>query len=150
MPLEVGIRTTKETKKLLKDMPKMIREGLVDGMKQAMNLAKKSAQDSFGKAGKPKNISHDLRNSIEPDAKIRGNVLIGSIGTEIIYGRIHEKGGTINAKGAGLLRFQVNGKWVSVPKVRIPKREYLRPAIQDNLNKIERLLTDSVWEEFER
>jgi len=133
--LEIGIRTTNDTKKLLKDMPGMIRKGLIAGMNEAMTGAAKTSQDSFGRAGKPNNITRTLRDSItRSDTKIVGNKIIASIGSNVIYARIHELGGKA---GKGRL-------------VKIPKREYLRPAIQDNLNKISELLQNSVWEEFQR
>jgi phage gpG-like protein len=44
------------------------------------------------------------------------------------YATIHEFGGKIRAKAGGLLRFKVNGKWVSKKEVRIPARPYFRPT----------------------
>ena len=134
MPFEVNIRTTKDTEKLLKDMPKMIRKGLVAGMSEAMTFAAEESKKSFGKSGKPGNISFTLRDSIKPRSEIKGDRLTGVIGSDVIYARIHELGGKA---GRGRL-------------VTIPRREYLKPAIQDNLRKITDMLTNSVWEEFQR
>ena len=148
MPLEMQIRTTKQTDQLLKDMPKMIREGLTEGMIQSMDLAEISAKRGIGKAGRPKNITGTLRNSIKDGTKIAGNQFIGSIWSDVIYARIHEEGGIIRAKGGGMLRFQVDGKWRIADSVKIPQREFLRPAIEDNLGRIRKIITDSVSEEF--
>ena len=46
-------------------------------------------------------------------------------GTNRIYGAIHQYGGEIKAKSAGKLKFKIGGKFVSVSKVTIPKRQYL-------------------------
>ena len=90
---EFGIRTTEETKQLLKDMPKMIRAGLIEGMKEAMKVAAKSSRDSLGKSGKPGNITFDLRDSIKPKSEVKGNRLLGALGSDVIYARIQELGG---------------------------------------------------------
>ena len=149
MPLQVEIKTTRETHEVLKNMPGAIRDGLIKGMKETMEFAENKAKKSFGKSGKPGNITYRLRDSIKASSKVQGSLLVGSIGSDRVYARIHEEGGVIRAKG-GYLRFQIGGSWRSVRSVRIPRREYLKPAIQDNLNKINQILTDSVWEHFER
>lgn len=47
------------------------------------------------------------------------------VGSSLVYARIHNKGGVIRAKNAPYLHFQVNGRWVKVKQVVIPKRRYL-------------------------
>ncbi len=49
--------------------------------------------------------------------------------TPVIYGPIHEFGGTIRAKRAPFLIFKVNGQWFRVKSVRIPARPHWRPAL---------------------
>jgi phage gpG-like protein len=56
------------------------------------------------------------------------------IGTNLIYAPIHEYGGTVKAKSRRFLVFKVNGQWVSVKKVTIPKykgRGYFAPSMTD-------------------
>lgn len=48
------------------------------------------------------------------------------VGSNLIYARIHQLGGVIEAKNGGRLRFQIPGVgWRSVAKVTIPARPYL-------------------------
>lgn len=47
------------------------------------------------------------------------------IGTNLIYARIHQFGGTIRAKSGKNLRFKVGNRWVSKPEVTIPARPFL-------------------------
>jgi len=148
--LDISIRTTKETYKLLKDMPGMVRKGLVDAMNEVMKETVKDAKKYFGKTGRPKNITGNLRDSIKGETRTTGNNLGFVIGSDVVYARIQEEGGTIRAKGSAYLTFPIGGGFVRVKSVRLPARPYLRPAIQDNLSKIEKTLTDSVWKEFER
>ena len=46
-------------------------------------------------------------------------------GSNRVYAAIHQFGGTITAKDAPYLQFQINGQWVRVNKVEIPARPYL-------------------------
>jgi len=146
---EFEVKTTRDTKQLLKDMPKALRKGLIAGMNEAMKFAKDKAKKSFGSPGKPNVVTGKLRESIKHTSKIVGTNLIGTLTSDRIYARIQEEGGVIKAKG-GFLRFPIGGSWVSVESVTIPRRSFLRPAIQDNLNKINQIITDSVSETFER
>lgn len=54
-----------------------------------------------------------------------------------IYARIQELGGVIRATNAPALRFQTeDGEWHMVKAVTIPARPYLRPAADENKDKI--------------
>lgn len=62
-------------------------------------------------------------------------------GTNRIYGAIHQYGGEIKAKSAGKLKFKIGGKFVSVSKVTMPKREYLGWN-EDDLDAARDLMSD--------
>lgn len=72
-------------------------------------------------------------------ASIRA-VKVSDVRTEVfshvVYGPIHEFGGTITAKRAPFLVFQVDGQWVRVRSVRIPARPHWRPAVKQGQRKI--------------
>jgi phage gpG-like protein len=53
------------------------------------------------------------------------------VGTNIIYAAIHEYGGIIRAVNAKYLRFKIQERWYSKKQVRIPKRAYIKPSIDD-------------------
>ena len=55
-----------------------------------------------------------------------------SVGSDVIYARIHEFGGTIVPKKSRFLVFQVNGRWVRAKSVHIPARPYIRPALAES------------------
>ena len=61
------------------------------------------------------------------------------VGTNKVYARIHEYGGTIVPKVAKMLAWKVNGQWVFAHKVTIPPHPYLIPAyekVKERLSKI--------------
>ena len=54
-----------------------------------------------------------------------------AVGTNVVYGPIHEYGGEILPVRSKWLRFQTpDGQWHTVAKVRIPARPWLRPALE--------------------
>lgn len=55
------------------------------------------------------------------------------VGTNVIYAAIHQLGGTIRAKNAPNLRFQIAGRWISKPSVVIPARPFLGIDQEDEL-----------------
>lgn len=60
----------------------------------------------------------------------------GRVGTNVVYGPIHEYGGTIRAKRGRFLRFRIGRRWVAVRRVTIPPRPFLRTALRDAAPKI--------------
>lgn len=70
-----------------------------------------------------------LRRSIQID---RTHVKNGKIrvGTNVKYSRIHEFGGVIKAKTAGLLHFKIENFWHTAKSVIIPARPFMRPALK--------------------
>lgn len=72
-----------------------------------------------------------------------------AVGPTVIYGRIHELGGVVEAKNAPYLVFQVNGKWVKTKKVTIPARPYLRPAVDENEQQIMDAVAENLRIEIE-
>ena len=64
-------------------------------------------------------------------------------GTNVIYGRIHQKGGEIKAKKAKYLKFMIGGKWVQVKKVTMPKRSFLGINDEDT-DEISRIIVNHI------
>ena len=144
MPFEFEIRTTKKTEKFLKEFPKIVRRALIAGTKNAMLFAESKAKKSFGRSDTPGVKTGRLRRSIRNQVRDRGNLIVGSIGSDLIYARVQERGATIRARNAPYLKFQIGSRWVTVASVTIPKREYLRPAIEDNLRRLGDIIQETV------
>jgi phage gpG-like protein len=82
-----------------------------------------------------------LRRSINQRVDVSGGSVVGTVGTNVSYGKTHELGLTIKAhlveaKKAKALRFQLGGKTmfrksVMIPAVKMPKRSFLMSALQD-------------------
>jgi len=72
------------------------------------------------------------------------------IGTNIIYARIHELGGTISAVTAKALHWidAATGEHRVAKSVHIPARPYLRPALDENEPSIIKAVTAELWRHF--
>ena len=114
----------------IKRHPKQFREAIGEAIKNSLYNAERYAKESFGKPGHLKVKTGALRRSINTTILERGARFIGTMGTNLLYGRAHELGAVIRPKSGKYLKFQIDGKWVSVPKVVIPKRPYLKPALE--------------------
>lgn len=100
---------TEESKKLLSLMPERAKQGMVKGLLIGMYEAERTAKIKHlsGRTSRALEVrSGRLRGSIRHRVYWRGNTLVGRLGTNVIYGRIHEKGGTI---------VPVNRKWLTIP-----------------------------------
>lgn len=77
-----------------------------------------------------------LANSIIVETEGNGTKVSANVGPTVIYGRIHELGGIIKAVSAKYLHFVIDGVDVFTKTVHIPARPYLRPAVDNNRDKI--------------
>jgi phage virion morphogenesis protein len=62
-----------------------------------------------------------LKNSITYEATGNGVAW----GTNVVYGAIHNEGGEITPKSAKALKFEVGGGFVTVKKVKAPRRQFV-------------------------
>jgi|LSQX01.1.fsa_nt_gb phage virion morphogenesis protein len=82
-----------------------------------------------------------LANSIH--AQARTNAV--EIGTNDKRARVHQEGLEIRAKRARFLRFQVDGTWVQVRKVQMPRRAFLGIS-EDDQREIESIVNRRIEE----
>ena len=83
-------------------------------------------------------VTGTLKRSIDHQTKEKSvEKVVVVVGTNVEYAAIQEFGGTITAKNAPNLVFQTaDGEWHSVPSVEIPAQPYLRPALDENREKV--------------
>ena len=87
----------------------------------------------------------ELRASVHTQS--RKDRMEATVGTNVIYGKVHEYGATIRAKGSNYLRFEHpygSGQWHSVRQVRIPARPWLRTAADSSLGRIRMIFEGAV------
>jgi phage gpG-like protein len=141
-------------------MPDLVKPALMKGMKQGMLLVERTARSPYLSGKALQRRTGRLRNSITTDVQIDGDRVIGRIGTAVVYGRIHELGysGPIGVRAHSRTIRQAFGRAISPVTVDvrahtrqadIPARPFLRPAIEDNLTDIQRILVNRIEEAFE-
>lgn len=123
--------------KALSKAPAKVKSLIKDGMEQSALLVQNQA-----KINAPF-ITGNLRRSITSEIK----PLSAKIGTDVIYAKIQEFGGTIRPKAGKYLTFKVNGRWVRTTMSRIPAykgKGYLRPALESNRDKITEIFANKL------
>lgn len=124
-----------------------VQQGMQRGMqKVVITLSDQAKLNATARPG-PQVDTGRLRSSITGTVRNEGASLIGVIGSNVIYARIHELGGVITAKNAPFLVFKTKDDvWHKVRSVTIPARPYLAPAITSPFgqNVINTLLTREI------
>ena len=73
--------------------------------------------------------------------------VVVQVGTDVVYAAIQEFGGIITAKNGPYLRFKTrNGNWVTTASVNIPPHPYLRPSLDENKDKVQKEVIDTLRE----
>ena len=85
-----------------------------------------------------------LRNSIRVESQTTISGAEAEIGPHVIYGRIHEFGGTIKPIRAKLLHWVTDGVDHFAKQVTIPARPYLGPAVEEHRDQIIQVMKDAV------
>jgi len=124
--------------RLLKEFPERTKKAIAISLKQSALIVQNAA-----KINSPY-LTGNLRRSITNEVKEN----YAEIGTDVIYARIQELGGVILPKTKKYLRFMTRSKnWVTVGKVIIPPfkgKGYLRPALEENSEKILKNFADNL------
>jgi phage gpG-like protein len=124
----IEIKINKQDMRWLDTSPKFIQKAIDKAMPDLALMLEGEAKKNFNGPDQLRVRTGHLRRSIVGDV----NNNIASIGTNVVYGRIHELGGPMP------------GGWS------MPKRPYLQPAVEDNEDKIEDLLLKELIAEWER
>ncbi len=141
--------------KALKRAAAKIRPTLTGGMKEIMNaIWRRATRKVSGDVLRVR--SGNLRRSIgPPHVKATTTGVEGTLGARAIYARIHEEGGTIPAhtvrpRFGNVLRWigpdgrPVFAKSANIPAIRMPKRAFMAPAVQEELPAARRRFTEIV------
>lgn len=119
--MEVKIELDQNYLKQFNQQKKDLREGTLEGLRRAMFYVENISKRRFGTPGNLKVKSGRLRGSIKQSVKEMKDKFVGTIGTNVIYGPVHEFG---------------LGKY--------PPRPFIKPAIDENVDMINRLIQRSI------
>ena len=120
--MEVKLIIDPNNKKVFKKLNRDFDQATLKGVKEAMFYAEAASKKRFGTPGNLRVVTGRLRASINSKAQIVRNDIVGSIGTDVEYGAKHEFG-TYGMK----------------------QRPFLKPAIEENLNKINDIILNSIY-----
>ncbi len=126
----------------LEGMAELIRnfEKLGGDMSQALETAARAGALIVQNSAKEKVLffTGDLRKSLHMETTERSPIrVIVQVGTDKVYAAIQEFGGIIHAKRGPYLIFKTrDGHWVRTESVQIPAHPYLRPGLNENVDKV--------------
>lgn len=127
------IEGSAEVLKRLGEAPGKVREATKGALARWADDLASYIRDTKLSGGVLNARSGDLRSSIfglqeETDTSVTGGARGGG---NVIYARIHEFGGDIYPRNAPLLRFMIDGHWISTKHVHMPERSYMRSSLAD-------------------
>jgi len=123
-------------------------------VKAAMVMMDRNVQKHL-RGGNPLHVLNNrLRSSLYATAVFRDeHTIVGEIGTDVFYGKIHEYGGTFQVKAHQMKLRQIFGYWLvteSSPtallvtrgpyEMKFPERPWLRPGVEESLPKMMAML----------
>jgi len=157
--MKVELKISDKSKKLIRKMPEAVRPALFSGMKEAMRLVERRVKSPYLSGKALRRRTGRLRNSVFPQVKIQGDKVLGTIGTNVLYGRFWELGfvGGVQVRAHERLIAQAFGKSIAPRRIRVrahsrqidqEARPFLRPAMEDELSAVTRLLGSRIEEAF--
>jgi len=156
---QTEIRLTDESRAMLRRMPDLAVPALFRGMKKAMIRVEARARSPY-LTGRSLNVrTGHLRRSIVSGAQIDGDTVTGHVGTNVSYGRFWELGyhGPMSVRSHLRQIRQAFGRPIDPRRVRVrahirqvhqDPRPFLRPAIEDTLDKTIDTLARSIRDAF--
>jgi len=131
----------------LQKFPAEFKKGLLKGVRDSMFFVEAAVKTRFGRPGELGVRTGNLRRSIQSGMKGMTDSIVGWIGSNVVYAKIHELGGVIRPRTKKYLRFQIEGQWKTVKEVIIPARPFLEPSINENIEKIKSIIRSSIIRE---
>jgi len=131
---------TYKSKNVVKNLSGKFKTGFYKGISDAMLYAENKSKESIGTSGKPGVITGHLRRSIQ-GRSVKDK---GILSSDVIYSAIHEYGGIIVPVKANALKFKIGENWITTQKVVMPKRPFLKPALEDNMKDLETIIKNEV------
>lgn len=132
----------------IKRMPNEFKSGLTKGLRRGMLFAEGKAKRRFDTPGNLKVRTGHYRRSIRSGVRSGAGGTTGYLAADVVYASIHEYGGIIRPKEGEYLTFPIEGKWVSVRRVIIPKRPLMTPSITENIVEIGNIIAEDIIKEL--
>jgi len=136
--LNIEVIGTEQIAKKFQSASQRASQVMREKMQSALFLLESGIKDKMsGKVLKVR--TGRLRSSVTSRVESAGGDIVGRVGSNVVYAPVHEYGAVITPKRGKYLTFQVDGHWVRVRSVRIPRRPIWEPTLKENQEKIRSL-----------
>lgn len=119
--------------------PDAFKRALKTAMYQAVIKIQASTKADYLSGQALNRRTNNLSGSIHFQVKEDGAAVSGKVGTNVVYGRVHELGGTVQVPSHSR-----NGRPVAAHTAVYPKRAFLAPSYADNRSHIVELFKQAV------
>ena len=92
-------------------------------------------------------VSGDLSRSVSPNTVVNGDIILGTVGTNLFYGRVHEYGFSGNVAISAHTRkskYGMQNVRAHTRIMRFPERSFLRTSLQEQLPDIRQRLANAL------
>lgn len=92
-------------------------------------------------------ISGDLSRSVSPNTVVNGDIILGTVGTNLFYGKVHEYGFSGNVAISAHTRkskYGMQNVRAHTRNMRFPERSFLRTSLQEQLPDIRQRLSNAL------
>ena len=131
--------------RLLARLPSILAGSLEKSLDNALTLAKERMRPG---GGGPRVRTGRLARSLRSRVSIQGDTVTGELSADAPYAAAQEYGAVIQARKGKYLKFQVQGRWVSVRRVVLPARPYLRPGAEQAVKDLKNYVFQALSEEL--
>jgi len=132
--MDFSVKLDPQTIEVLKKQPDIEKKAVIKGLRDGLFFLEARVKERFGTPDNLRVRTGHLRRSITSKVEERGDLIVGIIGSKIIYSAIHEFGGF-----AGPNR-----------RIYITARPFIGPEITKNEKKIADLIKDRVVKELNK
>lgn len=152
--LDIRLDFSKKDLAKIYKMPEEFKAGTLKGVRKSMFHAERMSKQDFEKSRSGAGGLHartgNLRRLITSGVYVKGTSVVGWLGNNSVYARIHELGGVIRPRTKQYLRFQIDGFWKTVKSVVIPQRPFIEPGITENIEEIKDIIRNSIVTEVNK
>ncbi len=131
--------------RLMARLPQVMAESMEKSLDNALSLARQRMRPG---GGGPQTRTGRLARSLRRRVSRQGDAVLGELSADAPYAAAQEYGAVIQARQGKYLKFQVQGRWVSVRRVVLPARPFLRPAADQAVKDLQEYVFQALSEEL--
>lgn len=141
---KITLKNDREVKRAIKRLGDNLPKAAESAMRQSMLFLHRQTVAKKLSGQVLKRQTGRLASSMNSKVYKQGRGVVGIIGSNVKYARIHEFGGTIVPKNGPFLVFRIGDRVIKTKKVTIPARPYMGPTFRENKSRVKEIFKRSL------